>query len=195
MSFTNNSQLDVLNKQSREATSRLLKPFKFCNKRSPFSPAATEAEQPIKPDSNIFCSLSENQSGGVVPTKRKTNDVTTVGECAVHLELLEAFLVLKIKVLQSNAIDRVFGIAASVGKKTNLKTFGRENERVLMHLCLWCTRGVRPKAFKKKLLRAALTSTVNFVPTVTITEQDTYKKDKYNLLEERPCIDDIIICE
>ena len=132
MSFTNNSQLDLLNKQSREATSRLLKPFKFGTKRSPFSPAATEAEQPIKPLSNIFCSLSESQSDGVVPTTRKTNDVTTVGECAVHLELLEAFLVLKIKVLQSNAIDRAFGIAASVGKKTNLKTFGRENERGML---------------------------------------------------------------
>lgn len=122
MSFTDNYQLDVLHKQSREATSRLLKPFKFGTKRSPFPSAATEAEQPIIPDPKVFCSLSENQNDVALPTKIKNNDVPTVGECAVHLELLEAFLVLKTKVLQSNAIDRAFGIAAPTGKRTNLKT-------------------------------------------------------------------------
>jgi len=122
MSYTDNHQLDVLHKQSREATSRLLKPFKFGTKRSPFLSAATEAEQPIIPDPKVFCSLSENQIDVCSPTKIETNDAPTVGECAIHLELLEAFLVLKTKVLQSNAIDSAFGIAAPVRKRTNLKT-------------------------------------------------------------------------
>ena len=122
MSFTDKSHLDLLHKKSREATYPLTKPFKFGTKRSQFPPAATEAEQPIIPNPKVFCSLAENLIDGASRTKIKTNDIPTVGECAVHLELLEAFLVLKTRVLQSNVIDRAFGIAAPAGKRINLKT-------------------------------------------------------------------------
>ena len=50
------------------------------------------------PDPAIFASLDHGA------------DLPSVGECATHLELLEALFMLQQKVLTSNALDRAFGI-------------------------------------------------------------------------------------
>jgi hypothetical protein len=123
MSFTDHSQLDLLHSKSQSATSRFLKLLRLGAGSSSYPPAATTAEQPIIPGSEVFYSLSVSRHDGNSPTQVEPNVIPTIAECAVHLELLEAFLVLKTKVIQSNAIDRAFGIAEASKKKTktNLK--------------------------------------------------------------------------
>lgn len=65
-------------------------------------------EAPLIPSPSIFVSLHHrSQSGAEV----ETGALPTIAECAVHLELLEAFVILRQKVLSSNALDRAFGIA------------------------------------------------------------------------------------
>jgi hypothetical protein len=67
-----------------------------------FPLAASKEEQPVIPDESVFQALSDNTQG--------VSTIPTVAQCAVHLELLEAFLVLKRRVLKSNSLDRTFGI-------------------------------------------------------------------------------------
>jgi hypothetical protein len=53
------------------------------------------------PNPAIFESLAQARDVAALPT---------VAECVTHLQLLEAFLILKQKVLTSNALDRAFSI-------------------------------------------------------------------------------------
>jgi len=81
--------------------------------RAAFPAAKTPEERPIIPAREIYEALDHPpKEPGVLPT---------TAECAVHLELLEAFLVLKQKVLTSNALDRAF----SISPKDKLVTKGR----------------------------------------------------------------------
>lgn len=85
--------------------------------RAAFPTAKTPEEQPIIPAPEIFKALDNPpKEPGALPT---------TAECAVHLELLEAFLVLKQKVLTSNALDRAF----SISPKDKLVTKGRIRTR------------------------------------------------------------------
>lgn len=122
MSFTDDSHLQLLHKQSQLFTSRLLKRSSPAAKGLAFPPAPTEAEQPVIPHPNVFHTLTVDLSDEDSTTQ--ISHAPSVGECAVHLELLEAFLVLKTKVLKSNALDRTFGIAMPAGKnkKVNITT-------------------------------------------------------------------------
>ncbi|KAK3906170.1 hypothetical protein C8A05DRAFT_40978 [Staphylotrichum tortipilum] len=64
--------------------------------------AATAEAQDKVPDPTLFASLTQ-------PT-RGDSDLPTVGECAVHLELLEVFHKLRINVIRSSALDTTFGV-------------------------------------------------------------------------------------
>jgi len=71
-------------------------------KKYPSDPASTGDDQPIIPPASLFSTLQ--------PSTAELKGLPSVAECAVHLELLEAFLILKQKVLTSNALDRTFGL-------------------------------------------------------------------------------------
>jgi hypothetical protein len=65
--------------------------------------AQTKAEEPVIPAPQAFQSLSHSPI-------QNTNGVPTIGECAAHLELLQSFHMLRVKVLQSRDLDTTFGI-------------------------------------------------------------------------------------
>lgn len=60
---------------------------------------STEPRPPI-PDTELFRTL----------TLENANSLPTVAECAVHLELLEAFYTMRIQVMQSTELDEFFDI-------------------------------------------------------------------------------------
>ncbi len=61
----------------------------------------TLAHMPVIPKENLFGTLVDYDPGNPLPT---------VAQCAAHLELLEAFLVLKRKVIRSKKLDTIFGL-------------------------------------------------------------------------------------
>lgn len=67
-----------------------------------YLPAETPAEQPVIPKPEIFDAL-DNPAANFAA-------LPTTAECAVHLQLLEKFVVLKQKILTSNRLDRAFDI-------------------------------------------------------------------------------------
>ena len=67
-----------------------------------YLPAETPAEQPVIPKPEIFDEL-DNPAANL-------SALPTTAECAVHLQLLEKFVVLKQKILTSNRLDRAFAI-------------------------------------------------------------------------------------
>jgi hypothetical protein len=124
MTFTDHAYLQLLHEQSQSTTSQLLKLLKFSSRNSPIAP---ESELPVIPDPSVFSSLTVEERGDEgAPSSPPIDDIPTIGECAAHLELLEAFLVLKTKVLNSGALDRTFGIPATKFKKDGL---GRIREK------------------------------------------------------------------
>ncbi|KAK0722627.1 hypothetical protein B0T26DRAFT_640760 [Lasiosphaeria miniovina] len=62
-------------------------------------------DEPAIPTPDIFASLLDDDHA------KNEEQLPRIAECAVHLRMLEAFLVLKQKVATSNALDRAFGIA------------------------------------------------------------------------------------
>lgn len=81
-----------------------------------YRPAETPAEQPVIPKPEIFDSL-DNPAANLAA-------LPTIAECAVHLQLLEKFVVLKQKILTSNRLDRAFAITP----KEKLVTRGGKRE-------------------------------------------------------------------
>jgi hypothetical protein len=86
--------------------------------RTAFPAAKTLEEQPFIPALEIFEALNN-------PTTEHDALLTTA-ECTVHLELLEAFMVLKQKLLTSNALDRAFSILPNDKLVTKGRTRTRE---------------------------------------------------------------------
>lgn len=75
--------------------------------RPPAFPAAVSKEQePIIPAPKLFQSLSET------PLPINDTSLPSIADCAVHLELLQAFYFLRRRVLLSTAMDKVLGIKA-----------------------------------------------------------------------------------
>lgn len=66
--------------------------------------AATVEEQAKIPDPSLFASLARPAGDN------EGSDLPTVGECAVHLELLEAFRTLRLLVVGSSDLDTTFGV-------------------------------------------------------------------------------------
>ena len=81
-----------------------------------YLPAKTPAERPVIPEPEIFDAL-DNPAANLAA-------LPTTAECAVHLQLLEKFVVLKQKILTSNRLDRAFDIIP----KEKLVTRGGKRE-------------------------------------------------------------------
>lgn len=64
---------------------------------------------PVIPDPKLFVSLE-------TLSRAPLSAIPTVGECAVHLELLEVFHALRVRILQSQELDTSFGV--TIKKKT-----------------------------------------------------------------------------
>ncbi|KAI9804703.1 MAG: hypothetical protein M1833_006778 [Piccolia ochrophora] len=71
-----------------------------------FRTARTKQEEPTIPAPILFKSLVDQNTGG----DTEPCSIPSVAECAVHLELLQAIRALRVKVLQSTALDVTFGI-------------------------------------------------------------------------------------
>ena len=71
------------------------------NQRTLQSHPGGQAPSPLFPSDDIFASLSNPESDVL--------GFPSIAECAVHLELLEAYHILREKVLKSNALDITFG--------------------------------------------------------------------------------------
>lgn len=107
------------------------------------SSAATRKTQPkpnipnlpaTLPPPSIFATLdfefNNSNSHQVQNTDGSRNILPTVTECAVHLELLEAFRVLKQRVLESNALDNTFGTKqASPQRRTDRAWMEKRKEK------------------------------------------------------------------
>jgi hypothetical protein len=101
--------------------------------RSPWQPpkfriAASSDEEAVIPPTAIFAGLQdegrdprENQNDGV--------QLPSVAECAVHLQLLESFQVLREKVPKSNALDRTFSIRP-ITTRRSVAGYGRNRRQV-----------------------------------------------------------------
>ncbi|KAL5356139.1 hypothetical protein BJX96DRAFT_142363 [Aspergillus floccosus] len=59
------------------------------------------SDEPLVPSPELFCTLPESAG---------PDDAPTIGECAVHLEILEVFQTLRNKVIQSGDLDVAFGV-------------------------------------------------------------------------------------
>jgi hypothetical protein len=70
-------------------------------------------EQPVIPPTSIFEDL---QRKGTKPQDNRKDEVQlpSVARCAVHLQLLESFLLLQERVLKSNALDHAFSIKPGI---------------------------------------------------------------------------------
>ena len=88
--------------------------------RKIYPPAATPALQPVIPAAAIFDGLADDASVGMQPAASRQiaegAEIPSEAMCAVHLELLEAFMVLKQAVVNSAVLDTYFGIVRQ-GKK------------------------------------------------------------------------------
>jgi hypothetical protein len=72
--------------------------------------ATTPDEEPKIPDPKLFASLTHAIQADVEA------NLPTVGECAAHLELLEAFYKLRLYIIKSSDLDTTFGVR--IKKKT-----------------------------------------------------------------------------
>lgn len=76
-----------------------------------FHAARPAEEQPLIPPHSLFASLNNDKV-------EVDTGLPQTAECAIHLELLETFLILKQKVDTSNVLDRALGIRPDPKKKT-----------------------------------------------------------------------------
>ncbi|KAF9767970.1 hypothetical protein IL306_014792 [Fusarium sp. DS 682] len=74
--------------------------------RSYYASAATLDENPIIPSPEIFSQLNDSHQ----------DNLPTPVQCAVHLELLEVFHALRIKILDSKALDKAFNLGEPTKK-------------------------------------------------------------------------------
>ncbi|KAM5342233.1 hypothetical protein ACJ41O_015264 [Fusarium nematophilum] len=94
------------------------------SKGRPFRPAQTPEQRPVIPAPDIFVlDTIDGQGAGNAPD----TSIPQVSECAIHLELLETFYILRQRILTSKHIDNAMGISPNretkIGKKGDRKTF------------------------------------------------------------------------
>ena len=99
-----------------------------------YPPAKSPEEQPIIPNPSIFNTLADAQTNPLTEAGISNKDedaslqtVPSTASCAVHLELLEAFMVLRMLVIKSGWLDKSFGVPpakkydASLARRRPLK--------------------------------------------------------------------------
>ncbi|KAK2747975.1 hypothetical protein FQN57_001566 [Myotisia sp. PD_48] len=79
------------------------------------------------------------QETGICPVAERVIQLPTAAECAVHLELLETFYVLRQRVLKSDSIDKTFGIYPI----HQLRTGVQGDTKKLKDETLWTRRQVK----------------------------------------------------
>lgn len=99
----------LIHEFSRREAARLLTSFSQANPSSNTRSADNSLD-------TFFASLPEDRNA----TKGVDDDVPSVHACAVHLELLETFMALRRKVLNSNALDVTFGISHNPKERPSL---------------------------------------------------------------------------
>ncbi|CAM1503553.1 Fc.00g011440.m01.CDS01 [Cosmosporella sp. VM-42] len=105
---------------------------------NPFRVAITPDQRPIIPAAEIF-DMNDSQVAGNIPGIA----MPQVSECAIHLELLETFYVLRQKILVSEAIDTAMGIKPNRVTKTGKKG----DKKTLKDTTLWERRQPKWKKF------------------------------------------------
>lgn len=108
--------------------------------------AKTAEDEPIVPDPGVFATLSTAKQ----TISSDGTRLPTIGECATHLELLETFFVLRQRILRSDEIDGIYGIAAIPQKKR-----GKQGDtKLLKDETLWERRQVKwPKFIEIAVVR------------------------------------------
>ncbi|ERF76412.1 hypothetical protein EPUS_06970 [Endocarpon pusillum Z07020] len=74
-----------------------------------YKTAPTKAQEPLIPSPDTFGQL-ESPAPPATPAPDPSPLLPTVAECAVHLELLETFYVLRQRILKSETLDTVFDL-------------------------------------------------------------------------------------
>jgi hypothetical protein len=69
-------------------------------------PAQFRSDEPKIPAPRLFVSVEPQQT----TSTDSLLEMPTVGECAVHLELLEIFFALRTKIINSKKLDETFGV-------------------------------------------------------------------------------------
>lgn len=76
-----------------------------------YESAKSKNEEPQIPAPGLFNTLlGENIPAGQDATSLSQGDIPSVGECAVHLELLEVFAALRARIIASTELDTLFGV-------------------------------------------------------------------------------------
>jgi hypothetical protein len=108
MAFTSPYSTALVHRLSREAALRI--------SQSPESRIQSSSLGEI-PSEFFSCSSGENDA-----TQTGADDVPSVRSCAVHLELLETFMVLRQKVVNSTALDDTLGTTRADGNDAAVRS-------------------------------------------------------------------------
>ncbi|KAF1991264.1 hypothetical protein K402DRAFT_347332 [Aulographum hederae CBS 113979] len=96
--------------------------------------AAAEEDQADIPPDSFFAALPSDDHNDAAVTK--WDDVPSIETCAVHLELLETFLVLQNKVLRFKKLDATFGIARHFQSPASLSKLREEKWKKFLKLAV-----------------------------------------------------------
>lgn len=129
------SHLQKLHSQGRLSVQRLRSDLNRTAKRYRNYPS--EGQTPLIPHPQLFKALSLSPS-----------DLPTEAECAVHLELLEAFHALWVKVSHCQALDQTFGIVPH--KKTVYRRTYSSQKRAYFKKAVFVKDNTFPRRRKAK---------------------------------------------
>lgn len=118
--------------------------------KSSYRKSISKSEEPIIPAPSLFSTLTTPApQDGKESTTTENGDTTlldmpTVGECAVHLELLEVFFALRHRIVNSEALDKTFAVEdqpKTVYRRTyNNKTYSYETTKHTIKDTTWTRR-------------------------------------------------------
>lgn len=123
MALLLHSDLNALHKTSKAKLTHMKIRYDAKSYEGDFSelqyPGETdESGLPLIPSPNVFSSLHSTTVEGI----------PTVGQCAVHLELLEVFFALRSKIINSEQLDNTFGVKV-LGKVVYRKKYNSQTKK------------------------------------------------------------------